>query len=381
MTFFLIFDTIIIGDILMLEVALKFLKEINSHNYEAYIIGGFVRDYLLGFESVDIDVATNATPKQIKEIFEDSCLSNEDYGSVSVIMKGVRFEITTFRKELTYVNNRKPDQIEYIDDLYQDLTRRDFVINTLCMDQDGNIIDYLGGKKDLDKKIIRTVGDAYQKFSEDTLRILRAVRFATILNFSLDDDVKNAIVKTKHLLKNLSYYRKKCELEKIFTSLNYKNGIKLLLELGMEKELEISNLSRVLESETISLIGIWSLLDVTKKYPFNKNELNLIESVHKVMNLNNLDPMVLYQYGLYVNSVAAEIKGIDIKDITESYDELVIKSRSDIDINSLMIMKILHKGEGAYLKKIYEDLEREILYRRLENNQKKISQYILKNYG
>ena len=335
----------------------------------------------MGFESVDIDVATNATPKQIKEIFEDSCLSNEDYGSVSVIMKGVRFEITTFRKELTYVNNRKPDQIEYIDDLYQDLTRRDFVINTLCMDQDGNIIDYLGGKKDLDKKIIRTVGDAYQKFSEDTLRILRAVRFATILNFSLDDDVKNAIVKTKHLLKNLSYYRKKCELEKIFTSLNYKNGIKLLLELGMEKELEISNLSRVLESETISLIGIWSLLDVTKKYPFNKNELNLIESVHKVMNLNNLDPMVLYQYGLYVNSVAAEIKGIDIKDITESYDELVIKSRSDIDINSLMIMKILHKGEGAYLKKIYEDLEREILYRRLENNQKKISQYILKKYG
>lgn len=365
----------------MLEVALKFLKEINSHNYKAYIVGGFVRDYLLGFESVDIDIATNATPKQIKEIFEDSCLSNEDYGSVTVIMKGIRFEITTFRKELTYVNNRKPDEIEYIDDLYQDLIRRDFVINTLCMDQDGNIIDYLDGKKDLDKKIIRTVGDAYQKFSEDSLRILRAVRFATILDFSLDDNLKDAILKTKYLLKKLSYYRKKCELEKIFTSLNYKNGIKLLLELGLEKELEISNLSQVLKSETISLIGIWSILDVAEKYPFNKNELNLIKSVHKVMDLNNLDPMVLYKHGLYVNSVAAEIKKIDIKDITEAYDGLVIKSRSDININSLMIMKILHKGEGEYLRKIYEDLEREILYRRLENNQKKISQYILKNYG
>ena len=99
------------------------------------------------------------------------------------------------------------------------------------------------------------------------------------------------------------------------------------------------------------------------------------------MDLNNLEPMVLYKHGLYVNSVAAEIKKIDIKDITEAYDGLVIKSRSDININSLMIMEILHKGEGEYLRKIYEDLEREILYRRLENNQKKISQYILKNYG
>ncbi len=365
----------------MLEVALSFLKKINSHNYKAYIVGGFVRDYLLGIESDDIDVATNATPKQIKEIFEDCCLSNEEYGSVVVVMKGVHFEITTFRKELSYIDNRRPGRIEYIDDLYQDLIRRDFVINTLCMDENGEILDYLGAKEDLKRKVIRTVGEPYQKFSEDSLRILRAIRFATILDFSLDENIKVAIKKTKYLLKNLSYYRKKCELEKIFTSLNYKYGIKLILELGLEDELEISNLSRVMESDTISLIGIWSILNFSKKYPFNRNELNLIQNVHDVMHLNNFDPMVLYKYGLYVNSVAAEIKKIDIKDITEAYNALIIKSRADIHINSSIIMNILHKGEGKYLKDIYLDIEREILCHRLDNTEKSISDYILRNYG
>lgn len=365
----------------MLEVALKFLKKMSSYNYKAYIVGGFVRDYLLGIESVDVDIATNATPKQVKEIFEDSCLSNEDYGSVMVIINGVHFEITTFRKELSYINNRRPGQIEYIDDLYQDLVRRDFVINTICMDENGKIIDFLDGKKDLDKKIVRTVGDPYDKFSEDSLRILRAIRFATILGFSLEEETKAAILKTKHLLKDLSYYRKKCELEKIFTSLNYKDGIKLLLELGLDKELEIFNLSKVLETGVISLIGIWSILDVCPKYPFNKNELNLIQAVHQVMELNNFDPMVLYRYGLYVNGVAAEIKGLDIKRVTETYNSLKIKSRNDIDIATLDIMRILHKGEGKYLRDIYQDIEQEILYHRLENDKRDISNYILKNYG
>ena len=127
----------------MQEAALKFIKEINSHGYESYIVGGFVRDYLLGIESHDIDIATNATPKEIKEIFEDSCLPAEDYGSVTVISKGIRFEITTFRKDISYINNRRPAEVKYIDNLKDDLLRRDFTINAICMDESGQIIDLL----------------------------------------------------------------------------------------------------------------------------------------------------------------------------------------------------------------------------------------------
>ena len=363
----------------MLDIALKLLHEINSHSHQAYIVGGFVRDYLLGIESNDIDIATSATPKEIKEIFEDSCLPNEDYGSVTVIMRGVRFEITTFRKEIGYINNRKPEKIKYIDDLYQDLVRRDFTINALCMDSNGEVLDLLGGKDDLNSKVIKTIGNSYERFEEDSLRILRAIRFATILNFKLDSSVIDAIIDKKGLLKNLSFYRKKEELEKIFTSPNYKEGVKLLLDLGLEKELNIANLSKVLECNTINLIGIWAILDVDKRYPFNKNELSLINDIREVMKLDNLDPMVLYKYGLYVNSVVGEIKGIDIKTITEAYNSLVIKSRKDIDIDTNTIMNIFNKKPGGYLRDVYNDIETNILEKKINNNHDDICNYISSN--
>ena len=361
----------------MLDIALKLLEEITSHGFQAYIVGGFVRDYILGIDSNDIDINTNATPKEIKDIF-DSCLPNEDYGSVTVIKKGVRFEITTFRKEMNYLDNRRPSQIEYIDDLYQDLLRRDFTINTLCMNKDGEIIDFLGGRSEIDNRVVKTVGNAKTRFEEDSLRILRAVRFATLLDFELDKETKEAIIETRELLRNLSYYRKKEELDKIFGSSNADRGIQLLLDLGLDKYLELDNLNKV--TCTSSLIGVWSILNVVDKYPFNSNEKELITNINEAFLLNNLDPMALYKYGLYVNSVAGEIKGLDIKNITESYNNLVIQSRRDLDITSDDIMKGLNKGPGSYLKDIYSSIEREVLYRRVKNEKDAIMTYIMNNY-
>ena len=364
----------------MYDVALKVLKELNNNGYKAYIVGGYVRDVLLDIESNDIDITTNATPKQIMELFNDSCLPNEDYGSVIIEKKGYRFEITTFRKEIGYNDNRHPTEVKYIDELYPDLLRRDFVINTICMDSNGDIVDYLNGREDLENKVIRTVDDAYKSFSDDALRILRAIRFATILDFKLSDEVVDAIKKTKNLVRNLSYYRKKSELDKIFTSSNRKLGVSLLLEFGLDEVLELPNLSKILDTNTTSLIGVWSILDVVDKYPFNKNESSLIKDISKAIPLNNLDPMALYKYGLYVNSVASEIKGYDIKNVTESYNNLVIKCRKDIDVTSDDIIKILHKEPGKFITEIYDDIEREILYRRLKNEKEDICNYILGNY-
>ena len=365
----------------MLNSALKLLKEINDKGFEAYIVGGFVRDYLLGIESSDIDICTNATPKNIKEIFKDRCLPGDDYGSVTVAIKKINYEITTFRKDIGYNDNRHPNEIKYIDNLEEDLLRRDFTINTICMDKDGYIVDHLGGRRDLDAKIIKTVGNSFDKLSEDSLRILRAIRFATILDFDLDEEVYEAIKKTKSLLSNLSYSRKKDELDKIFTSPNFRKGIKLLLDLGLDKELEINNLYKVLDSDVTSSIGIWSILNVGDKYPFNKNEMDLIDNVNKVMKLDNLNPSVLYKYGLYVNSVAGKIKKDDIKIITETYNNLIIKSRKEINITAEEIMAILNKEPGEYLKDIYDDLEEEILYNRLNNDKMSISKYIKDKYS
>lgn len=364
----------------MIDIALKLLKEFTEHSYKAYIVGGFVRDSILGIESSDIDITTNATPKEIKELFEDSCLPNDLYGSVIVIKKGIRFDITTFREEKGYEDHRKPSMIQYIDDLYPDLLRRDFVINTLCMDDQGKIIDYLGAQEDIEKRIIRTVGDATEKFSDDSLRILRAIRFATILGFELSDEVRDAILKTKSFVKDLSYTRKKEELDKIFNSPNRDRGIQLLLDFHLDEELELFNLKDMIGKDIDSSVGIWSLLEVSDKYPFHKSELELMKHIRKAMSLNNLDPMALYTYGLYVNSCAGRMKGLDIKNITESYIHLVIHSRDEISTNSDHIMKLLNRKPGKYIKDIYDDIEREILYRRLDNTEEAIDTYIINRY-
>ena len=363
----------------MLNAALKFLKTIEDNGYEAYIVGGFVRDYLLGIESNDIDICTNARPSDIRKIFKDNCLPNQEYGSVVVIIKNVRFEVTTFRKEIAYEDNRKPVEFEYIDNLMEDLQRRDFTINAICMDKNKNIVDLLNGRTDITNREINTIGNSFNKLNEDSLRILRAVRFATILDFKLSSDVKESIKKNKHLLRNLSYERKKEELTKIFGSIHVKYGVKLLLELGLDEELELNRLKDINYFD--DLMGIWTLLDVDNIYPFTKNEKSMMENIRMALLEDNIDTLVLYKYGLYVNSVAASIKGFDKKQLVYKYENLPIKELKEIKITGEEIIHLLDMKPGKLLKNIFKDIEKSILLGKLENDNMKIKEYLLNNYG
>ena len=279
--------------------AIDLLKKITEEGYQAYLVGGYPRDLYMNRTSIDYDICTSATPKELKEIFKDSILKTEQYGSVTLIYQNLRFEITTFRRDIKYLNNRKPVEIEYIDSLEEDLKRRDFTMNTMCIDHNGVLIDLMNGKQDIDSKIIKTVGDADLKIEEDSLRILRAIRFATVLDFNLDEDLKKAIIKHKSLLKNLSYYRKKEELDKIFSSTNNIKGINLIKELDLSHELELSNIDTLVP--TTYLIGIWSQLDVLDKYTFNNAEK---ESIIKINELINKDS----SYGNIVDKTCPKIK-------------------------------------------------------------------------
>ena len=362
----------------MLKVALKLLKKIKDNGYDAYIVGGYVRNYILGIDSTDFDITTNAKPMDIKNIFKDKCMPEEEYGSVRVIINNIKFEITTYRKELEYTNNRKPTKYIYINSLEDDLQRRDFTINTLCMDEKGRIIDLLGALHDIEEKVIDTVGDSNTKFKEDALRILRAVRFATTLNFTLKDEVKDAIIKNKIYLKNVSMSRKKQELDKIFSSSNIEYGIGLIKELELDKELEIYNLDNIVLCDDI--IGIYSSIDVSDKYPFTNIEKETIKKVKEAIKLDNLDDMVLYKYGLYINSICASMKKINRAEVIKKYENLPIMSIKDINITGEEIMKILKKDGGPYITEIYDDLERKIIKKELKNNKKEIKQYIIINY-
>lgn len=355
----------------------EILEMITNKGFKAYVVGGYVRDYLRKIKTNDIDICTNARVKDLMEIFKDYKITSLEYGNILLETKDYLFEITTFRKDIDYINNRKPI-IEYVDTLEEDITRRDFTVNSICMDKDGKIIDLLNGKKDLNKKIIRTIGDASFKIKQDSLRILRAIRFASCLNFKIEDNLKKAIKENKDLLKDLSYERKKEELTKIFTSDNKAYGIKLLKELDLLEVLELTNIDNVLRTK--DLIGMWSTITINDNYPFTKKEKDLINNINKLLKEDLNDIFVLYKTGLYEINIVCDLKKLSKKKYSNKYEKLVIKDKNEINITTEDICILLNKEPGCFLKEIYNDLEKNILLKNVKNNKEEIEKYILNNY-
>ncbi|ABP67828.1 tRNA adenylyltransferase [Caldicellulosiruptor saccharolyticus DSM 8903] len=211
---------------------LQVIKRLNQHNFKAYLVGGCLRDYLLGTTPQDFDIATDAKPEDVMKLFEKTIPTGIKHGTVTVIINNVKIEVTTFRIEKEYQNHRWPT-VEFTDSLYEDLKRRDFTINALAYHPDEGLIDYFNGLDDLKNKIVRCVGNPHERFFEDALRILRCIRFATQLNFSIDEKTFEGVVLLKDLLKKISKERINAELSKILRSKNSLYGIKLLYESGV----------------------------------------------------------------------------------------------------------------------------------------------------
>lgn len=198
----------------MYNNALNILKIIENLGYKAYIIGGYPRDLYLNRNTFDIDICTNMPTNLIKEKFK-IVSSYDELSSFKIDYENNIFEITSFRIEDTYLDRRKPSEITLTDSFEEDLKRRDFIINTLAIDWNGNYIDLLNAKKDLDSKIIKVVGDINKKLSEDPLRIIRAIRFKFELDFNLDKELENYIINNTELLNYVSDYHLQKELNKI----------------------------------------------------------------------------------------------------------------------------------------------------------------------
>lgn len=358
------------------EKALKILNILNDNNHESYIVGGYVRDKLLNRKSNDIDICTSATPKEVMNLFPNT--SSPNYGSINIIYKNTNFDITTFRKEIRYEDNRLPVEIKYINSIKKDLLRRDFTINTLCIDKDGQIIDYLNAIPDLNNHIIKTVGDPKYRLKEDSLRILRAIRFATILDFNIEEETKHYLKKYAYLLKNLSYQRKKQELDKIFTSIHKEKGIKLLVELEIDKYLDLPNLKNIIPCSDLN--GIWTQLNVDNLYPFTKVEKNHIKKIRELLSLDVYNPYIIYTYGLYTSTVVYQIKKEKISILNKIYNNLPIHNKKEIKITGKDIIKLLSISPGNNLKIILNDIEKQIVVGNIPNNQKEIENYMIKKY-
>jgi tRNA nucleotidyltransferase (CCA-adding enzyme) len=219
-----------------LEEALPVLRRLAEAGYEAWFVGGCVRDALLGRPIGDVDIATSARPEAVMALFPKHAPTGIRHGTVTVFLEGRSYEVTTFRTESAYENFRRPAEVAFVDDIRDDLGRRDFTVNAMAMDAEGRVMDPYGGSGDLKRGVIRCVGDPDERFREDALRMVRAVRFAAELGFRLTPSTWRALRRNAGLLRHIAPERVGAELDKMVHGADPDRAVGLFVRSGLWKE-------------------------------------------------------------------------------------------------------------------------------------------------
>ncbi|MBP1999573.1 tRNA nucleotidyltransferase (CCA-adding enzyme) [Paenibacillus shirakamiensis] len=238
----------------MAEAADKVLEKLVHEGYEAYYVGGSVRDEWMGRPVNDLDITTSARPEQVLNMFERTVPTGMQHGTVTVIMDQIPFEVTTFRKETGYEDHRRPSEVEFVQDVEQDLKRRDFTMNAMAMDRAGRLIDPFGGRKDIKEGLVRCVGKADERFEEDALRMLRAIRFASIFNFVPSVRTWQGLIHNRASIQYIAVERIRAELEKIIAGPHPLRGLELLERSGLMKYTKIAMKSSAISKSEAELL-------------------------------------------------------------------------------------------------------------------------------
>ncbi|MDU4473392.1 MAG: CCA tRNA nucleotidyltransferase, partial [Clostridium perfringens] len=325
------------------------LEKFNSNGFEAFIVGGCVRDSLLNKKPQDYDITTNAFPEKIEELFDKTIPTGIKHGTVTVLIDKNPYEVTTYRVDGEYLNNRKPKDVKFVSNIEEDLSRRDFTINAMAYSPYLGFKDCFNGKDDLKNKLIRCVGDPDKRFSEDALRMLRAIRFSCQLNFKIEKLTAESIRKNFKLVKNISMERIQSEFTKIILSNEPDRGLMLLRKLGFSdflvkefKNLKIINCYDLYDDihDTYGLINslpkklhvrlaglfykvfnsenaVEKCRTILKKLKYDNNTIN--DTCNLVENINNIScNMTRKKLKLLINSVGTE-NIFDLLDLQKSY--------------------------------------------------------------
>lgn len=271
-------------DITIPEKVKYIIKRLESRGYEAYIVGGCVRDSLLGIKPNDYDIATNALPEQTKNCFSDKTVieTGIQHGTVTVVHENENFEITTYRIDGEYKDKRRPDSVSFTDDLTADLSRRDFTINAMAYSDRTGIIDRFGGQKDLFNHLIRCVGEPKERFNEDALRIFRAIRFASQLGFNMESLTALAVHDMKRNLKDVSAERIREELVKLVCGIS---PAEIMIEFFDVFEIIIPEMRRTVGFDQHSryhIYDVWEHTAYSVENSKNEKEVRLALLLHDI---------------------------------------------------------------------------------------------------
>ena len=340
------------------------IKVLEDNGYEAYAVGGCVRDALLGKKPNDWDITTSAMPQDVKRLFRKTIDTGIAHGTVTVLIEGVGYEVTTYRIDGEYTDGRHPENVEFTGNLIEDLKRRDFTINAMAYNDRKGIVDEFDGVGDLKRKEIKCVGNPTDRFNEDALRILRAVRFAAVLDFDIDNNTKEAIQKLSVNLSKISKERIQAELEKLIMS-NHPEKLFIAYETGITKvvfdeidrlaqnnmlENVISMLCKMPEDLYIRWSGLLCMTDkeaskeILKNLKFDNKTIDIVSRIVDASKRN-------------IPCTRADVRK-DIYEVGEDIYKLYIQflkvfkeeEKQEIDAVETEYKSIIEKNEGISLK-------------------------------
>ncbi|WP_314354135.1 CCA tRNA nucleotidyltransferase [uncultured Granulicatella sp.] len=389
--------------------ALPVMQQLVDAGYEAYFVGGSVRDMLLHKPISDVDIATSATPQEVKEIFSHTVDVGIEHGTVMVIHHKEGYEVTTFRTEEGYEDFRHPDKVTFVRSLEEDLKRRDFTINALAIGIDDQLMDFFDGIGDLERQCIRCVGDAKERFNEDALRMFRAVRFVGQLGFQIEEETKNAISLLKMNLSKVAVERMKVEFEKMIQSSYRKDALKLFVETGLYQACPLFDgkeniLLKLAEFplKEMSVLQAW-ILFVDELNLSDKEVTHLLKS-WKSSNEQIRDVLVGYktyrarkkeEWNFFLAyacpyEVGCEVEQLliargnstSMEGLEATYQSLPICSMNDIQLNGHDIIRILKLDKkGPIIGRVLKTVEKMILEQSIQNDAEILELYILTHFG
>ncbi|WP_016992613.1 CCA tRNA nucleotidyltransferase [Lysinibacillus boronitolerans] len=377
------------------QAAYSVIEQLEQAGFEAVIVGGAVRDALLDRPAHDVDVATNALPEEVKTVFQKTVDIGIQHGTVLVIVPAGPVEVTTYRTDGEYTDHRRPQNVHFVRSLKEDLQRRDFTMNAIAMRRDGSFVDYYGGRQDIEKRVIRAVGEAEKRFAEDALRMLRAIRFSAQLDFTIEANTLAAIQQRAADLTFIAKERIKAELDKLWVGQTVFGGIHKLEDSGLAAYLtgdfqaaqwrNFQTKDALLGWAYFALLQGTAWREVVRDYRLSNKEMAFIKSVLTAFEALK-DGWTNRHYFIYTEEelVAAQYfarllqldASIPQQSIRELQAKLPIQHKQELVVNGADLLKWSGKKGGPWVKATLEDLLTAILHHELQNDRQQIKSWL-----
>ncbi|HDR3279311.1 CCA tRNA nucleotidyltransferase [Staphylococcus aureus] len=390
----------------LFEQARPILEQIQDNGFEAYYVGGSVRDYVMGRNIHDIDITTSATPDEIESIFSHTIPVGKEHGTINVVFNDENYEVTTFRAEEDYVDHRRPSGVTFVRNLYEDLQRRDFTMNAIAMDTAYKLYDYFDGQQDINNRIIRTVGIAEERFQEDALRMIRCLRFQSQLSFDIAMETFEAMRTQMADIKFLSIERIVIELTKLMRGINVEesfNHLKSLKAFNYMPYFEQLDMNQINVTEPIDLELLIAIVSVKFDINYSLKPLKLsnrqVKDINQYIQIMNALPSIItkeqlkmfvydYDTNLIKNVMVAadvlkanDIQGhepliVNLQTIDETLHRLPMHNRKDMMVNGGVLMAHLNAKSGPWLKDVLRQIEIAIVTGKVSNEETEILKWV-----